>query len=136
MGRAKQQAKSGQRHFSRTERVFLVGVELKSDDTVNLRESLDELDRFCDAMIHIRKEIAKVESGAWSRDDNPLKFAPHSLESISGEWKHAYSRDEAVFPTEWTKARKFFPAVARINNALGDRQLMCTCPPLEAYAEA
>ncbi|MBP9114447.1 MAG: glycine dehydrogenase (aminomethyl-transferring), partial [Polyangiaceae bacterium] len=99
-------------------------------------ESLDELDRFCDAMIHIRKEIAKIESGAWSRDDNPLKFAPHSLESISGEWKHAYSRDEAVFPTEWTKARKFFPAVARINNALGDRQLMCTCPPLEAYAEA
>jgi glycine dehydrogenase len=100
-------------------------------------ESLDELDRFCDAMIAIREEIRLVEEGASSRDDNPLKNAPHTIEACTAtEWKHAYSREVAAFPAPWTRDRKFWPAVGRLNNALGDRKLICACPPIEAYAEA
>jgi glycine dehydrogenase len=86
-------------------------------------------------MIGIRDEIRAVEEGKLPRDDNPLKHAPHTAESIAAsDWKHPYSREVAAFPTRATRARKFWPAVGRINNAQGDRNLMCTCPPIEAYA--
>jgi glycine dehydrogenase len=97
-------------------------------------ESLAELDHFCEAMIGIREEIRAIEDGRLPKDDNPLKHAPHTIESIStATWDHPYSRDLAAFPTPWTRERKFFPAVARLNNALGDRKLVCSCPPMEAY---
>jgi len=100
-------------------------------------ESLAELDRFCDAMIAIRKEIREIEEGRISRDDNPLKNAPHTIEAcIASDWKHPYSREVAAFPAPWTRDRKFWPAVGRLNNALGDRKLICSCPPIEAYADA
>jgi len=98
-------------------------------------EDQAELDRFCDAMIAIRAEIKDVEDGKLPREDNPLKHAPHTAEAIaSGDWKHPYSRETAAFPAPWTRARKFWPSVGRINNAQGDRHLVCTCPPIEAYA--
>jgi glycine dehydrogenase len=98
-------------------------------------ESLAELDRFCDAMIAIREEIRAVEDGKWPREDNPLKHAPHTIEAcVSDEWKHAYPREVAAFPAPWTRDRKFWPTVSRLNNALGDRKLVCACPPIEAYA--
>jgi glycine dehydrogenase len=98
-------------------------------------EPLPELDRFCDAMLSIRQEIADVESGKMPRDDNPLKHAPHTAHVVTAaEWKHPYSREVAAFPAPWTRDRKFFPAVARLNNALGDRKLICTCPPISDYA--
>ncbi len=94
-----------------------------------------ELDRFCDAMVAIREEIRAIEEGRSPRDDNPLKHAPHTLDAVTAtEWKHGYSREQAGFPAAWTRARKFWPAVGRINNAQGDRHLVCTCPPIEAYA--
>jgi glycine dehydrogenase len=100
-------------------------------------ESLAELDRFCDAMIAIREEIRLVEEGKSPREDNPLKNAPHTIEACtSDEWKHPYSRAIAAFPAPWTRDRKFWPSVGRLNNALGDRKLICACPPIEAYAEA
>ncbi len=95
-------------------------------------ESKAELDRFCEAMIAIRREIAAVELGQMSRDDNPLKHAPHTAQAIAAdEWNHPYSRGQAAFPAEWTRAAKFWPSVGRINNAQGDRNLICTCPPLD-----
>jgi glycine dehydrogenase len=98
-------------------------------------ESKGELDRFCEAMIGIRQEIRAVEEGQLPRDDNPLKHAPHTAEAIAADdWKHPYSREVAAFPARWTRARKFWPSVGRINNAQGDRNLMCTCPPIEDYA--
>ena len=98
-------------------------------------ESLAELDRFCDAMISIREEIRAVEDGRLPKDDNPLKNAPHTILAVTtAAWTHPYSRELAAFPTPFTKDRKFFPFVGRINNALGDRKLICTCPPIEAYA--
>ncbi len=98
-------------------------------------EAQAELDRFCEAMIGIREEIRAVEEGQLPRDDNPLKHAPHTAEAIaSSDWKHPYSREVAAFPTKATRARKFWPPVGRLNNAHGDRNLMCTCPPIEAYA--
>ncbi len=100
-------------------------------------ESLEEIDRFCDAMIAIREEIRAIEEGKWSRDDNPLKFAPHTIEAcVSDEWTHSYPRETAAFPTPWTRQRKFWPSVSRLNNALGDRKLICSCPPIEEYAAA
>ncbi len=94
-----------------------------------------ELDRFCDAMIAIREEIRAVEENRMPRDDNPLKHAPHTAETlVAQEWAHPYSREQAVFPAPWTKGHKFWPAVGRINNAHGDRNLVCSCPPIEAYA--
>lgn len=97
-------------------------------------ESLRELDRFCDAMIAIRNEIARIESGQADRLNNVLKNAPHtSMQIASSKWDHPYSREEAVFPTEATRVSKFWPAVARVNNVLGDRNLICTCPPIEDY---
>ena len=100
-------------------------------------EARGELDRFCEAMIGIREEIRAVEEGKMPRDDNPLKHAPHTAEAIAaGDWKHPYSREHAAFPAPHTRARKFWPPVGRVNNAAGDRNLVCTCPPVEAYADA
>jgi glycine dehydrogenase len=99
-------------------------------------ESKAELDRFCEAMISIRNEIKEIELGQADRADNLLKNAPHTAKSVtSDEWKHAYSREKAAFPTDWTLSNKFWPSVGRINNAYGDRNLVCTCEPLSAYAE-
>lgn len=99
-------------------------------------ESLEELDRFCKAMISIREEIAAIESRAADATDNVLKNAPHTATMLVEDWQHPYSREKAVFPLAWTREGKVWPAAARIDNAYGDRNLMCTCPPLEDYADA
>ncbi|WP_329123068.1 aminomethyl-transferring glycine dehydrogenase [Streptomyces sp. NBC_01353] len=96
-------------------------------------EDLTELDRFCDTMIAIRNEIEKVASGEWPADDNPLRNAPHTAAALGGEWKHAYTRDEAVFPAGVSAADKYWPPVRRIDGAFGDRNLVCSCPPLDEY---
>jgi glycine dehydrogenase len=97
-------------------------------------ESKGEIDRFCDAMIAIRGELAKIASGEWDRADNPLKNAPHTAEEMAGEWRHKYSREAACYPTPAQRAWKYWPPVKRVDNAAGDRVLVCTCPPVEAYA--
>jgi len=100
-------------------------------------ESLAELDRFCEAMIRIHAEIEAVESGRMDASDNPLKNAPHTAESIAQtEWNHPYSRMDAAFPAPWLKEHKFWPAVGRIDNVYGDRNLVCTCEGMEAFGEA
>lgn len=96
-------------------------------------EDLAELDRFCDTMIAIRGEIEKVASGEWGGDDNPLRNAPHTAAALGGEWAHAYTREEAVFPAGVTPSDKYWPPVRRIDGAFGDRNLVCSCPPLDAY---
>ncbi|MFO0422637.1 MAG: aminomethyl-transferring glycine dehydrogenase, partial [Planctomycetia bacterium] len=99
-------------------------------------ESLAELDRFIDAMIAIRAEIARVESGAWPQDDNPLKNAPHTAVSIAAaEWRHPYARATAVFPVAGLERRKYWPPVGRVDNVHGDRNLFCSCVPVTAWAE-
>ncbi|MFF8935242.1 aminomethyl-transferring glycine dehydrogenase [Streptomyces paradoxus] len=98
-------------------------------------EDLAELDRFCEAMIAIRAEIEKVGSGEWPADDNPLHGAPHTAGALAGEWEHAYSREEAVFPAGVSTADKYWPPVRRIDQAFGDRNLVCSCPPLDAYED-
>ena len=99
-------------------------------------ESKAELDRFCAAMIAIREEIGQVESGALPRDDNPLVNAPHTMEAVlAEEWLRPYSREMAALPAPWVREAKFWPAVARLDNALGDRNLVCSCPPVEAYTQ-
>ena len=100
-------------------------------------EDKAELDRFCDALLQIRKEIAAIESGIADKKGNLLKNAPHTqFEVISNDWNHSYSREEAAFPLSFTRANKFWPSVARVNNTYGDRNLICTCEPTSAYAEA
>ncbi|MFB6635337.1 aminomethyl-transferring glycine dehydrogenase [Streptomyces sp. NPDC056362] len=96
-------------------------------------EDLTELDRFCDTMIAIRAEIEKVASGQWPADDNPLHNAPHTAAALGGEWNHPYTRDEAVFPAGVSAADKYWPPVRRIDGAFGDRNLVCSCPPLDEY---
>ncbi len=97
-------------------------------------ESKAELDRFCDALISIRAEIAEVEAGILGREDNPLKHAPHTVDAVVNDaWQHAYGRERAAFPAAWTRDRKFWPAVSRVDNAYGDRNLVCACPPIEDY---
>ena len=97
-------------------------------------ESKDELDRFCDALIAIREEIREIENGVAERQNNVLKNAPHTAEAVvSDSWSAPYSREKAAFPTEWTRTHKFWPSVGRINNAYGDRNLVCSCPPIEDY---
>jgi glycine dehydrogenase len=97
-------------------------------------EAKEELDRFIEAMITIRQEIRDVETGKADRKNNPLKNAPHTAEMIASEsWDRPYSRMKAVYPTEWIKENKFWPAVARIDNVYGERNLVCACPPIEAY---
>jgi glycine dehydrogenase len=99
-------------------------------------ESKEELDRFCEAMILIREEIRDIENGKLSLDDNPLKNAPHTAKSIiTSDWNHPYSREKAAFPTSFTLENKFWPSVGRINNAYGDRNLVCTCEPVISFAE-
>jgi len=98
-------------------------------------ENKSELDRFCDALINIHEEITAIESGNSDKTDNPLKNAPHTLSAIcNDEWKHAYSRQTAAFPLAYLTKNKFWPSVARVNNTYGDRNLICTCEPTEAYA--
>ncbi|MER6915812.1 aminomethyl-transferring glycine dehydrogenase [Streptomyces sp. NPDC000594] len=96
-------------------------------------ENLQEIDRFCEAMIAIRREIEKVASGEWPVEDNPLRNAPHTAAALGGEWEHPYGRDEAVFPAGVNAADKYWPPVRRIDGAFGDRNLVCSCPPLDAY---
>jgi glycine dehydrogenase len=99
-------------------------------------ESLAELDRFCDAMLEIRKEISAIENGGADKTDNVLKNAPHTAAVITASaWSHSYSREKAAFPLPFVADRKFWPSVARINNTYGDRYLVCTCAPIESYAE-
>ena len=97
-------------------------------------EDLAEIDRFCDAMIAIRTEIGRVASEELDREDNPLRNAPHTAEMLAGEWAHPYSREEAVFPTAETRLAKYWPPVRRIDGGYGDRNLMCSCPPVADYA--
>jgi glycine dehydrogenase len=99
-------------------------------------ESKAELDRFCDALISIRDEIKEIELGIADRNDNVLKNAPHPLQRVvSDKWEHAYGRDRAAFPAPWTRESKFWPAVGRVESAYGDRNLVCSCVPTDAYAE-
>ena len=100
-------------------------------------EGQAELDRFCEAMIAIRGEIAAVAAGKLDRADNPLKHAPHTAREVTADtWSHAYSRELAAFPLAWVRASKYWPPVKRVDNVYGDRNLVCTCAPLETYAEA
>ena len=100
-------------------------------------ESKAELDRFCDAMIAIRAEITAITTGQLDRADNPLKHAPHTAREVMADvWSHGYSRGQAAFPLPWVAASKYWPPVKRVDNVYGDRNLVCTCAPLEAYAQA
>jgi len=100
-------------------------------------ESKAELDRFCAAMIAIRGEIAAIAAGRLDKADNPLKHAPHTArEAMADVWTHAYSREQAAFPLPWVAGAKYWPPVKRIDNVYGDRNLVCTCAPLAAYAQA
>jgi glycine dehydrogenase len=99
-------------------------------------ESKAELDRFCDAMITIRKEIQEIIDGKADAADNVIKNAPHTAEEVmSDDWKHAYSRSKAAYAAGYLKEFKFWPSVSRIDNAHGDRNLICSCQPIEAYME-
>ena len=96
-----------------------------------------EIDRFCDAMIAIREEIAMIAAGRLDRADNPLKNAPHTARAVMADaWTHAYSREQAAFPLSFVAEAKYWPPVARVDNVYGDRNLVCTCEPLETYAQA
>ncbi len=98
-------------------------------------ESLEELDRFVEAMIGIHGEVSRVETGEWPSDDNPLRNAPHSAEQVAGDdWPHPYSREAAAFPVGTLRSDKYWPPVSRIDGPGGDRNLVCACPPLDAYA--
>ena len=98
-------------------------------------EDLAELDRFVEAMIAIKAEADAVASGVWPADDNPLVHAPHTAAAaIMGEWTHAYTREQAVYPVAGLQHRKYWPPVRRIDQAYGDRNLVCECPPIEAFA--
>jgi glycine dehydrogenase len=98
-------------------------------------EPKGELDRFCDAMIQIRAEVAQVEKGELPRDNNPLKHAPHTVYVLTADtWNRPYPRQQGAFPLPWVKDHKFWPAVGRVDNPYGDRNLVCTCPPMAAYA--
>ena len=97
-------------------------------------ESLAELDRFCDAMIAIRGEIAQVERGVWPTDDNPLKHAPHTAASLlKAEWPHAYPREVGAAVLDQRRHAKYWPPVGRVDNVYGDRNLFCSCVPLSEY---
>lgn len=99
-------------------------------------ESKQEMDRFCDAMVSIRQEIEAIELGQSDPENNPLKHAPHTAEVLlSDTWDRPYGREQAAYPAPWTREHKFWPAVGRIDNAYGDRNLVCSCLPMEAYSE-
>jgi glycine dehydrogenase len=97
-------------------------------------ESREELDRFCEAMIAIRMEVAEIEAGRMDPADNPLKNAPHTADSLMvAHWTHPYSREQAAYPVARARTHKFWPPVGRVDNVYGDRHLVCACPPIEAY---
>ncbi len=96
-------------------------------------ESKAEIDRFCEAMVAIHGELARIRSGEWGRADNPLKNAPHTAQEIAADWQHAYSREAAVYPTGSQRAWKYWPPVKRVDGVAGDRQLVCACPPMEEW---
>ena len=97
-------------------------------------ESKAELDRFCDAMVAIYKEIEEIEIGVADREDNVLNNAPHTAEEVmSDHWSHGYGREKAAYPLPYLRQQKYWPPVARVDNAYGDRNLVCSCPPMEAY---
>jgi glycine dehydrogenase len=99
-------------------------------------EAKPELDRFVEAMVKIREEIREIEAGRADRKNNLLKNAPHTAEMIAADaWDFPYGRSRAVFPDDWIREGKFWPAVARIDNVYGERNLVCACPPTESYAE-
>ena len=99
-------------------------------------EDLAEIDRFCTAMIAIREEIARVASGDYDREDNPLANAPHTAPMLlAADWKHPYSREEAAYPLDGDHRGKYWPPVRRIDQAYGDRNLVCACPPVEAFQD-
>ncbi|MCA8956379.1 MAG: glycine dehydrogenase (aminomethyl-transferring), partial [Planctomycetes bacterium] len=98
-------------------------------------ESKAELDRFCDAMIAIHAEAEAIVAGKFDAEDNPLKNAPHTAHAVTAtEWTHGYTREQAAYPAPWTREHKYWPPVARLDDAYGDRNLVCICPPLDAYA--
>ena len=98
-------------------------------------ESKEEMDRFCDALLAIREEIAEIERGEADMVDNVLKNAPHTIESLlADEWNHVYSREKAAYPLDSLRTNKFWPSVGRVDNTYGDRNLVCACLPLEAYS--
>ncbi len=99
-------------------------------------ETKAELDRFCDAMLAIRAEIAEIEAGRMDAANNPLKNAPHTVEDLVSDWERPYSRDQGCFPPGAFRVDKYWPPVNRVDNVFGDRHLVCTCPPMEDYAEA
>ena len=112
--------------------------ERENDEVLNALESEAkvEIDRFIDALISIREEIAKVESGQWTLDNNPLVFAPHTSEDVlDPNWDRAYARDYAAFPCEAVKQNKFWPTVTRIDDVYGDRNLICSCPDIDSYRD-
>ena len=96
-------------------------------------ESLDELNRFCDAMIGIRNEIKAIEDGHYDADDNPLKNSPHCVDELVEEWNHPYSKKEAYYPNSQTKHQKYWPPIGRVDNVYGDRNLVCTCPSIKEF---
>lgn len=99
-------------------------------------EPLCELDRFCDAMISIRQEVSVIESGNSSADDSVLRHAPYTVEAVTTDhWPHAFSRQQAAFPVDSLKKDRYWPPVGRIDNVYGDRNLVCSCPPLSEYTD-
>ena len=99
-------------------------------------ESKEELDRFCEAMNSIYEEIDKIKKGEFDPIDNPIKNAPHTIHEISSDkWEHKYTRQEAVFPHPYLLNNKYWPPVSRIDNVYGDRNLFCTCPPIDDYED-
>jgi glycine dehydrogenase len=99
-------------------------------------ESKAELDRYCEALISIREEIRELEEGKFSSENNVLKNSPHTLSSvISDNWNYSYSREKAAYPLPFTRESKFWPTVRRVDNAYGDRNLVCSCLPVEDYVQ-
>jgi len=99
-------------------------------------ETKAELDRFCDAMLAIRQEIRDIEEGRIDKENNPLRNAPHTVEDLVGDWDRPYGREQGCFPPGAFRVDKYWPPVNRVDNVYGDRHLICTCPPMENYADA
>ena len=99
-------------------------------------ETKAEIDRFCEAMLAIREEARDIETGKSDRENNPLKNAPHTVEDLVGDWDRPYSREQACFPPGAFRVDKYWPPVNRVDNVYGDRNLVCSCPPMDAYEEA
>ena len=99
-------------------------------------ETKAEIDRFCNAMLAIREEIRDIEEGRADRQNNPLKNAPHTVEDLVGEWDHPYTREQACFPAGAFRVDKYWAPVNRVDNVYGDRNLVCSCPPMDEYAKA